>query len=110
MFRLQKSESLTTFSDIISLVLVLSTFFFSATSVHSIKCDAVEGLAGLGDIYDLVDSKISVLGFEASISYASLPTGKQRLHVVNACKKTCYSLTSYAFANALFGFQVLLPL
>ena len=78
MLRLHSKSPLSVaFSSIFVLFGLSSSFLLLlAVPVSSIKCDYSDGLAGIGDIYDLVDSKISVLGFEASVSYVSLPAGK----------------------------------
>ncbi|CAB9499424.1 Acetamidase formamidase [Seminavis robusta] len=44
-------------------------------SVSSVKCGFSEELASIGQTFDLADSKITIVGFEASVTYASLPAG-----------------------------------
>jgi len=51
-------------------------FSFCLSAVSSIKCEYSEGLLGIGATFDLVGSKINVVGFEASVTYLSLPAGE----------------------------------
>ena len=56
---------------------------FLPVEVSSVKCDFSEGIPSVGEVFGLEDStKISIVGFEASVSYVSLPAGESS-HVIH---------------------------
>jgi hypothetical protein len=59
-------------------------FLLAVATVSSINCPFSEGISAVGSVYDLVDTKISIVGFEASVKYTSLPAGKTGLDCKHA--------------------------
>ena len=69
---------------------ILSTalFLLAVAPVSSTLCPVSEEIAAVGSPYELVDGKISVVGFEASVKYATLPEGKSVLLQIKICSSS----------------------
>lgn len=50
-------------------------FALAVSTTFAALCDFSEGIEGVGEQFSLVD-KLSIVGFEAKVSYATLSSGK----------------------------------